>query len=367
MNIGIFNESKNGESRVGLTPGKVLNLVERGHTVYFEKGAGNASYFTDEEYINAGAKVQYSAEEVFGRADMAVKVSALTIEEVEMLHENQIVLSFLNLVTQSKGIIKGLVSKKVTAIGYEIIEEDDGELPVLTTMSEISGQMAIHIAGHLLEAPQGGRGITIGGVPGVRPANILIIGAGVVGTNATRAALGMGAQVHIMDVDIKKLRVIENKFNKMVLTSMCNRYNLERFLPSTDVIIGAVLVHGDITPHVITEDMLKFMKKGSVIIDVSIDQGGCVETSRPTNVIHPTFMREGIIHYCVPNMPSLVPRTSTYALTNTSKNYIYSIADKGLEECIKTDRTLVRGIYTYKEKCTNRRLCVNFELDYLEL
>jgi len=367
MNIGIFNEIIHGERRVGLTPGKTQNLIEQGHKVYFEKGAGIASYFSDEEYLNAGGIVQYSAEEVFGRTDMALKISPLKKNEIDMLHEDQIVMSFLNLATSSREIIKGLVSKKVTAIGYEMIKETNGELPILTTMSEISGQMAIQIAAHLLQAPHGGRGITIGGVPGVRPANIVILGAGVVGTNAARTALGVGAQVHMMDIDIKKLRAVDGIFNKMVLTSMCNKYNLVRFLPLADVVIGAVLIHGEITPHVVTADMLKLMKKGSVILDISIDHGGCIETSRPTTLEDPIFIKDGIIHYCVPNMPSLVPRTSTYALTNTSKHYIYSIANKGLEECIKTEDAIVRGIYTHKGKCTNSRLCEIFDLEYLEI
>ncbi|RKY88013.1 alanine dehydrogenase [candidate division KSB1 bacterium] len=367
MNIGIINEFDKGERRVGLTPGKVHHLVEQGNTVYFEKGAGTGSHFSDEEFIKAGAIIQYSAEEVFGRSDMIIKVASITKKELQMIYKGQIILSFLHLVTRSREIIEGLLSKEVTAIGYEIIEEDSGELPILTTMSEISGQMAIQIAGYLLEAPNKGRGIMIGSVPGVHPANILIIGAGVVGTCAARTALGMGANVYIMDIDIKKLRTVENTFNKMVRTVMSNRYNLLNILPLIDVLIGAVLVPGDITPNIVTADMLKLMKKGSVIIDVSIDQGGCIETSRPTTISHPTYIKEGVIHYCVPNIPSLVPRTSTYALTNTSKKYIYSIAEKGVEECIKIDSSLLRGVYTYKGKCTNQRLSGIFGLEYLDL
>jgi alanine dehydrogenase len=367
MNIGILNEISKGESRVGLTPGKVQYLVERGHTVYFEKGAGNASHFFDEEYSRAGGQIQYSAEEVFGRSDMMIMIAPLSLLELEMLHENQIILSFFRLGDRPTQILKGMLDKKVTAIGYEIIEEDDGELPVLTTMSEISGQLSIQIAGSLLEAPNGGRGIMIGGVPGVHPANILILGAGVVGTSAARAALGLGAKVYILDSDIKKLRIIDSVFNKMAVTLISNKYNLNRFLPLMDVVIGAVLIHGDISPHVITADMLKIMKRGSVIMDISIDQGGCVETSRPTTIKHPTFIRDDVIHYCVPNMPSLVPRAATYALTNTSKRYIYAIADQGIEECIKADPSLVRGIYAYNGKCTHRKLCEIFGLEHYKL
>ena len=367
MNIGILNERSKGESRVGLTPGKAHYLVEKGHTVYFEKGAGNASHFFDEEYIRAGAQIQYSSEEVFGRSEMMVLVSPLTLNEIEMLHEDQVILSFFHIGPHQKKIVEGLVSKRVTAIGYEIIEEDDGELPVLTTMSEISGQLAIQISGSLLEATNGGRGIMIGGVPGVSPANILIIGGGVVGTSAARAALGLGAKVYVMDTDIKKLRAIDSTFNKMVVTSMSNNYNLNRFLPLMDVVIGAVLVHGDISPHVITAEMLKIMKKGSVIMDIAIDQGGCVETSRPTSIEQPTFIRDNVIHYCVPNMPSIVPRTATYALTNTAKRYIYAIADRGINECLKTDSSLVRGIYAYEGKCTHYKLSKIFGLEYQKL
>ncbi len=360
MNIGILKEMSPGEWRVGLTPAGVGSLVAAGHTVFLEKGAGSASFFMDGDYADAGARLVDTADELIGRSKMIVKVSPLLPQECERLVLNQIVIGFMHMVVASEDSIREILDKKITVIGYEIIEEDNGVLPVLLPMSEIAGQVCVQVAAHYLQGDQGGRGLLVGGMPGVPPAAFVIAGAGVVGTEAARTALGMGAQVIVLDRDIKKLRRIDELFGKRIQTHMISTYTLERAARFADVFIGSVLVHGEKAPVLITREMLATMKDGAVIVDVSIDQGGCIETSRPTTVEDPVFVEEGVIHYCVPNIPTVVGRTATRALNNATIDLISRIAREGVEHAVSRDSALARGVYFYDGRCTKPGLSQTF-------
>lgn len=364
MRIGIPRETKFEEKRIALAPAGVDSLIKSGHTVYIEKGAGEGSHFADEEFKSLGANIVYSSEEVFQRSDCVIKVHRITEEESEMLKDNQILFSFLHLAVGEKKILTNLLEKKVTAIGYELIEED-GNLPVLQSMSEIAGQLAVQVSEHLLESthPQG-RGVLLGGITGVAPAAVVILGAGVVGTMAARAALGRGASVIVLDKDLRRLKNIDDTFQKKITTVVANPYTIERGVKFADVFIGAVLIKGEKTPHVVSEAMVKQMKKGAVLVDVSIDQGGCIETSRPTSLSSPTFIMHDVIHYCVPNMPAMVARTASYGLTNSSLKYIHSIADKGLSHALIEDPGLMQGVCTYNGYCSNQNIAETFNVEY---
>lgn len=364
MRIGIPRETKFEEKRIALAPAGVDSLIRQGHTVYIEKGAGEGSHFADEEFKSLGANIVYSAEEVFQRADCVIKVHRITEEESEMLKENQTLFSFLHLAVGEKKILNNLLDKKVTAIGYELIEQD-GDLPVLHSMSEIAGQLAVQVSEHLLESthPQG-RGVLLGGIAGVAPAAVVILGAGVAGTMAARAALGRGASVIILDNDLRRLKNIDDTFQKKITTVVANPYTIERGVKFADVFIGAVLIKGEKTPHIVSEEMVKQMKKGAVLVDVSIDQGGCIATSRPTSLSSPTFVMHNVIHYCVPNMPAMVARTASYGLTNSSLKYIHSIADKGLSHALLEDAGLMQGVCTYNGYCSNQNIAETFNVEY---
>ncbi len=368
MRIGIPRESLYEEKRVSLTPAGVDALVRAGHTVYIETEAGFESHFSDEEYAKIGANIVYSAEEVFGRAEMIVKVAPLTFEEAKMLQENQIIFSFLHLAVAKKNIIEILLNKNVTAIGYELIEDEEGKLPVLHTMSEIAGQLAIQVAERQLESfSSGSRGILLGGITGVAPAAVVILGAGVAGISAARAALGRGAQVIVLDKDLNRLRQIDTQFRKKVTTVMANSYTISRGVKFADVLIGAVLIKGVKAPHLVSEEMVKQMKKGAVIVDVSIDQGGCVETSRITTLSDPVYQLHNIIHYCVPNMPAVVARTASYGLNNATIDYIMDIADNGLSNALIGDLGLAKGVCTHNNYCCNEPLANTFNIEYRRL
>jgi len=364
MNIGILKEKETGERRVGLTPSAAGVLITQGHSVFVEKGAGIKSFFDDEDYAAVGVKVIEGADELIGRTKLLVKVSPLDADEYERLVFNQIVVGFMHMAVASETSVRETVDKKVTVIGYEIIEDEHGELPVLIPMSEIAGQVCAQIAAHYLQGDQGGRGILVGGMPGVPPAAFVIAGAGVVGTEAARAALGLGAQVLVMDSDVLKLRRIDEIFGKRVMTSVTTRYNLEKAVKFADIFIGAVLVHGEKAPVLITRQMLSTMKKGTVIVDVSIDQGGCIETSRPTTIDNPVFVEEGVIHYCVPYIPSVVSRTATRALSNVVLPFISQIAQHGVEEAVRQNPSLAKGVYFYKGRCTKPGLSQAFGIGY---
>ena len=363
MNIGIPKEQALRDRRVALNPAGAQSLVEAGHMVYIEKDAGALARYSNEEYERVGAKVVYNASEVFNRAAIILKVSAPTVEEYNLLTESQILFCFLHLPVAKKNSVELLLDRKVCAIGYELIESNDGSLPVLQVMSEIAGQMAIHIAAHYLQSGDDGRGILLGRIPGIAPASVVILGAGTVGRTAARVAEGSGAEVTVFDKDLSRLRELENIFHHRIATRIANRYNIARAVQFADVVIGAVLLKAEKAPHLVTEDMVKTMKPRSVILDISIDQGGCIETSRPTTLENPVFLRHGVIHHCVPNIPASVPRTATNGLTNALLPYVHDIADHGLEPALHRNRGLQQGVCTYDGSCTNAPIAKLFALE----
>lgn len=367
MRIGIPKETLREEKRVALAPAGINTLVKSGHTVFIETGAGLESHFTDDEYRAVGANIVYNAEEVYHRSEMIVKVAPLTEEEADMLQEEQTIFSFLYLAVGKKSIIEKLLAKKVTAIAYELIEKDE-QLPVLQSMSEIAGQLAVQVGERFLGSDSKfGRGILMGGIAGVAPAAVVIIGAGVVGFNAARSAFARGAHVIVLDKDLRRLRKINDDISKSITTVAANQYTIARGVKFADLLIGAVQIKAGKTPHIVTEEMVKTMKKGAVIIDVSIDQGGCVETSRPTTISDPIFVMHNVIHYCVPNMPALVSRSASYGLTNASMEYIGEIADNGLSRALLSDAGLAKGVCTYKGFCTNENIADAFGIEYRRL
>lgn len=367
MRIGIPKENIYEEKRVALAPAGVDSLIRAGHTIYIQSGAGEGSNFSDEDYAQTGAIIVYNSEEVYRRSELIAKVSPLSDEETELLQDNQILFSFLHLAVGNKSTIEKLLKKNITAIGYELIEGPEG-LPVLHSMSEIAGQLSIQIAERYLESyTKGGRGILLGGITGVAPAAVVILGAGVVGTTAARAALGRGAQVIVIDNDLSRLRKIDSTFRQKITTVMANPYTISRGVKFADVLIGAVLIKGEKTPHLVTEDMVKKMKKGAVIIDVSIDQGGCIETSHVTNISDPVFYMYDVIHYCVPNMPALVAKTASYGLNNASLGYIQNIADNGLANALLGDPGLSKGVCSYQGYCSNEAIANIFNLEFRKL
>lgn len=367
MRIGIPKETIHEEKRIALAPAGVDSLVRAGHTVYIQSGAGAGSNFSDEDFRSTGASIVYSCEEIYHRTEMIVKVAPLAEDEAMMLQDNQILFSSLHLVVGKRNILDLLLAKNITAIGYELIEEGD-RLPILHSMSEIAGQLAIQVAERYLETyAQGGRGILLGGITGVAPAAVVILGAGVVGTTAARTALGRGAQVIVLDKDLNRLRSIDQTFSKKVTTVVANPYTISRGVKFADVLIGAVLIKGEKTPHLVTEAMVKEMKKGAVIVDVSIDQGGCIETSRVTSLSNPVYVFNDVIHYCVPNMPALVSRTASYGLNNSAINYISNIADNGLSHALMGDNGLAKGVCTYRGYVCNEPIANSFNMEYRRL
>jgi alanine dehydrogenase len=367
MEIGIPKEIAAEERRVALTPVGVYALAQKGHNVYVQNGAGEASGFTDQDFREVGAQIVYSGEELFHRAQLITKIQPPTEVETKFLDSDKIVYSFLNLGTTSKPILALLMERGVTALGYELSEQNDGLLPILTAMSEIAGVVLPQIAGKLLESREGGRGITLAGVAGIPPSNVVILGAGAVGVNAARAFTQLGAQVMIMDRDVEKLRQIDQMMQKQISTSIVTPLLVERAVRFADVLIGAILIRGKKAPHLVTEAMVKNMKPGSVIIDVSIDQGGCIETSRPTTLSSPTYMLHGVTHYCVPNIPSSVARTASHALNNSVLPWVQQVAKLGLESAIKKFLCLQTGIYLYKGQCASKSLCDLFDLPFKSL
>jgi alanine dehydrogenase len=367
MRIGIPKETRFEEKRVALAPAGVDTLIRGGHTVYVQTNAGETCNFTDEDYRKTGANIVYSPEEVYLRSEMIVKVAPIADEEVNLLQEDQILFSFLHLALSKKNVIESLLKKNITAIGYELIEQDDF-LPVQEAMSEIAGQLSIQVAEQYLEnRSEGGRGILLGGIPGVAPAAVVIIGGGVVGTAAARAALGRGAQVIVIDKDLKRLKKLDHVFGKRITTVVANPYTITRGVKFADVLIGAILIKGSKVPHIVTEDMVMKMKKGSVIVDVSIDQGGCIETSRVTSISDPVYKLHNVIHFGVPNLPALVSRTSSFGLNNATINYIMKIAEEGLSNALISDQGLSKGVCTYKGYCSNEILAGIFNIEYRRL
>ncbi len=354
MNIGIPKETAIEERRVALTPVGVYALVNEGHAVYVEQGAGKASGFSDQEFQEVGAHLVFSGDEVFRRSQLVVKVQPPTEEECKYLESGKIVFSLLGLGIARKTIIQKLLETGVTAVGYEFIEQPDGNLPILTAMSEIAGNLLPQIAGRLLESEHGGRGITLAGVSGVTPASVVILGAGVVGFTAARAFSALGAKVLVLDKNIDSLRNVDRLLDKRVATSIITPLLLERWSRRADILIGAVLIHGQKPPNLVTEDMVKKMKAGSVIIDVSIDQGGCIATSHPTTLSSPTFIQHGVTHFCVPNIPAAAARTSSHALNNSVLPWVLEVAEEGLEKALHGISSLRKGIYAFNGQCTQQ-------------
>ncbi len=353
MEIGILKEDERVEHRAALSPAGVQSLTGLGNVVYVQKQTGARSLFSDEEYQNAGATVVYSPEEIINRSQIVLKVAPPTIAELELFEKGQVLFSFLHLAVSQEKLIKTLLEKNIAAVSYELIENSRGELSVLQVMSEIAGQLSLQIAAHYLQGRENGRGILLGSLPGVPPASVVILGAGTVGRTATRVALGMGASVTMIDHDLSRLRDIEHLFQWRISTVVATPATIRRSIRHADVLIGAILLKGEKAPHVVTEAMVKEMKTGSVIIDVSIDQGGCIETSRPTRMDDPVFVRHGVVHYCVPNMASSVARTATMALTNAVLPYVRDVAEMGIEAAIQTDPGLAKGVCVFDGSCTS--------------
>lgn len=352
MYIGIPKESRPFEYRVGLSPAGVEILTQSGHQVFVEHDAGVGAGFSDREYEKAGARVAYSAEEVFGRADLLLKISRPLKKEMEWLKDGAILAGLLHLASSSQDQIDLLLEKKITALAYEQVQDASGALTVLRPFSLICGAMIPQIAARLLQNNWGGKGVLLSGLPGVPSAEVVIIGGGVVGMSAAQAMLGAGAQVTVIDKSLSVLEKISERFPRAV-TMISTKRNLERATAFADVVIGSVLVSGQRAPIVVTREMVRAMKPRSIIIDVSIDQGGCVETSRPTTHEHPTFVEEGMVHYCVPNIPGVVARTASHVFLNAAIPYILEVANKGIEEAIKEFPAIEAAINTHNGKLVN--------------
>ena len=346
MNFGILHESRLNEKRVCLTPNGAKSLVKRGHTVFVESGAGDASGFSDQDYLNKGAQVVFSHEEIYGRSDVLLKILPVTEASLEYMREGQTVFTFQHLSVSSETVFKGLADKKITLIGMEIMEEEDGSRPILNIMSELAGQMAPVIAGNYLGRDPMGRGVLLGSVPGVAPASVVIIGAGMVGTSAARAFVGLGAQVHVLDKDIDQLRKVRNTLGDQVTTIYANQTAVEKTLKFADVLVTAVLKRGSMTPQFITREMVASMKNLAVFIDYSVDEGGVSETTRPTLLSDPVYIDEGVIHYCVPNVTSGINRTTSIALSNVLSKYLNQIAELGIGKVLRDSYALKKGLYT---------------------
>lgn len=346
MIIGVPKEIKISENRVGMTEAGVVQYVKEGHTVIVEKDAGVGSGITNEQYEKAGAKIIDSKKEVYAKADMIQKVKEPLPEEYELMKENQIIYTYLHLAAEPK-LTKVLCERKVKAIAYETIQLDNGSLPLLTPMSEVAGRMATQIGAFYLQKDHGGKGILLGGVTGVKPGKVTIIGGGVVGTNAAKMAVGLGASVTILDVNTARLEYLDDVFQGRCMTLFSNAKNIEESVRESDLVIGGVLITGHKAPTLVTKEMITSMAKGSVVVDVAVDQGGCIETCRPTSHTTPTYEVDGVIHYCVPNMPGVAPRTSTYALTNVTTKYGLMLAGMGVEDAIAKSASLRKGLNVY--------------------
>lgn len=349
MILGVPKEIKNNESRVGMTPAGVYELVKNNHTVLVEKDAGFGSGFFDTDYKNAGANIVSTAKEIFEKADMIVKVKEPIDQEYSLIKKDQIIFTYFHFASSEK-LTKAMIETKSICIAYETVEDSDGSLPLLTPMSEVAGRMAVQQGAKYLEKPIKGRGILLGGVPGVPPGKVLILGAGVVGIQSAKMAAGLGAHVTILDINMKRLRYVNDVMPNHVVTEFSSEYNIRRHIKSHDLIIGAVLIPGAKAPNLITRDMLKEMNPGTVLVDVAVDQGGCFETTMPTTHENPTYIIDDVVHYCVANMPGAVPYTSTLALTNVTLPYVLKIANLGWEKACSENEDLKKGLNIVKGK-----------------
>jgi alanine dehydrogenase len=366
MIIGVPREIKNNEFRVGMTPAGVAEFVARGHSVLVERGAGEGSSFADADYTAAGARMVGTAAEVYGEAAVIVKVKEPQPSEIALLQSGQVLFAYLHL-APDRAQTEGLVRSGAVCIAYETVELPDGRLPLLEPMSEVAGRMAAQVGAALLQRPNGGSGVLMGGVPGVPPASVVVLGAGSVGCNAAYVARGMGASVTVMDVDLDRLRQIDRLWGNTIRTLHSSRHDLERLVAESDLVIGAVLVAGAKTPVLVTRAMVAGMKPRAVVVDVSVDQGGCVETTRPTTHAEPTFLVDGVLHYGVTNMPGAVPHTSTLALTNATLRHALAIADRGWRQAVQDDPALARGVNVLEGQMTHHLVADAHRMDYVPL
>jgi alanine dehydrogenase len=364
--VGLPKEIKDNEYRVGLTPAGVRALTDAGHQVFVEQTAGEGSGFEDALYQRAGGQILNSADEVWAKGEMIVKVKEPIKPEYPRMREGQLLFTYLHL-APDKDLTTELLERKVTGIAYETITDRRGGLPLLTPMSEVAGRMAIQVGAHYLEKMSGGRGILLGGVPGVPAARVVILGGGVVGTNAAKIAVGMGAHVTMIDSNLDRLRELDDIFLSKISTLASSAYMIHDAISQADLIVGAVLVPGASAPRLVTRSMLKDVPNGAVIVDVAVDQGGCIETTHPTTHSDPTYYVEGVLHYCVANMPGAVPRTSTFALTNATLPYALRLANRGFFEAIATDGGLKAGVNTYAGYCTYEAVATSQGLKYTSL
>ena len=366
MLVGLPKEIKDNEYRVGLTPAGVRALTDAGHKVIVERDAGAGSGFENELYERAGARIIGSADDVWAQAEMIVKVKEPVAPEYPRMREGQLLFTYLHL-APDRELTGQLLERKVTGVAYETITDVRGTLPLLTPMSEVAGRMAIQVGAQYLEKMQGGRGVLLGGVPGVPAARVVIIGGGVVGTNAAKIAVGMGAHVTIIDKNLDRLRELDDIFLSKISTLASSAYAIHGAIAEADLIVGAVLVPGAAAPKLVTREMLKDVPNGAVIVDVAVDQGGCIETTHPTTHSNPTYYVEGVLHYCVANMPGAVPRTSTFALTNATLPYVLRLAKRGFLEAVASDPGLREGVNTYAGRLTYEAVAVAQGLDYTPL
>lgn len=366
MRIGVPREIKDNENRVALTPAGVAELFHHGHYLLVEADAGLGSGFTDAEFQAAGAEIVETHDEVFARGELIIKVKEPIAPEYPLLREGQLLFTYLHLAAE-EALTRALLDSGATAIAYETVQLPDRSLPLLTPMSEVAGRMSIQVGAHYLEKTNGGRGQLLGGVPGVRPSHVAIIGGGVVGTNAAQMALGAGAAVTILEKNADRMRYLEEVLHGNLVTLMSNRQTVAEVVADADLVIGGVLIPGAKAPKLVTADMVRGMRPGSVVVDVAIDQGGCIETAHPTSHSHPVYEVNGVIHYCVTNMPGAVPRTSTFALSNVTLAYALRLANLGLVEAVRRDPALALGVNIHRGEVTYPAVAEAFGLDYRPL
>jgi alanine dehydrogenase len=366
MQVGVPRELKDHEYRVAITPVGVHELIDAGHQVLIEHDAGVGSAIPDDDYVRAGAKIVTDADELWASADLVLKVKEPIAEEYPRLRSGQVLLTYLHLAA-SAGLTRALCASGITAVAYETVQTADGRLPLLAPMSEIAGRMAPQAGAHLLEREQGGRGVLMGGVSGVAPARVVVLGAGMAGQNAAQVAAGMEAEVVLLDTNVDKLRWVDAIHKGRILTLVSNRRTVEDLVVQADLVIGAVLIPGALAPRLVSRELVGAMRKGSVLVDVSIDQGGCFETSHVTTHSDPTFVVDDVVHYCVGNMPGAVPHTSTYALTNVTLPYVLAIAGSGLESAVRRDPALATGVNVYRGVLVSEPVAEAHELSWQQL
>jgi len=364
MIIGVPREIKNQEYRVAIVPRGVRELVKCGHRVIVERAAGEGSGISDKEYIHEGAEIAESPECVYREAEMVVKVKEPLPQEYHLFYEGQILFSYLHLAA-SLELTKAMLDQKVIAIAYETVQLEDGYAPLNAPMSEVAGRLSVQVGAHYLQKDNGGSGLLLGGVPGVSPANVTIIGAGTVGANAAKIALGMGANVTVLDIDVSKLRHLSEISSGALTTLAANDNSIENAVANADLVVGAVLIPGAAAPKLVTRNMISRMRQGSVVVDVAIDQGGCIETGHPTDFDHPVFTFDGVLHCCIANMPAAVAQTSTLALTNATFPYVRQLANLGFEEAVVSNRPLVKGVNLFKGNLTCKAVADSLSLQYV--